>query len=91
MFELQFSQRVDKIFAKLGKKNRNQLQIIDKKLTEILQNPLRYKMLKGDMKGACRVHIDSHFVLVFELLLEKKVVRVLDYEHHDKIYRGKKK
>ena len=38
------------------------------------------------MKGAKRVHIDNHFVLVFEVDREKKVVRFLDYDHHDKIY-----
>jgi len=73
-----------KKLAKLGKKNRKQLSIINKKVLEILKNPHRYKNLKGDMKGAKRVHIDSHFVLIFEA--QGNVVRLLDYDHHNKIY-----
>jgi mRNA-degrading endonuclease RelE of RelBE toxin-antitoxin system len=38
------------------------------------------------MAGQRRVHIGKSFVLTFEILEDKKVVRLLDYAHHDKIY-----
>lgn len=60
--------------------------MIDKKMQQILLNPTRYKKLRGDMKGACRVHIDTHFVLVFEYDSVKKIVRFLDFAHHDDVY-----
>jgi addiction module RelE/StbE family toxin len=39
------------------------------------------------MKGARRVHISKSFVLVYEIDEKSKVVRLLDYDHHDKIYK----
>jgi mRNA-degrading endonuclease RelE of RelBE toxin-antitoxin system len=38
------------------------------------------------MKGARRVHIDKSFVLTYEIDEEHKVVKLLDYDHHDSIY-----
>lgn len=87
MFEKEISEYLDKKLAKLSKKNRNRLMIIDKKITEILNNPLRYKNLTGgDMKGIKRVHIDDHFVLTFEVDIKKNIVKFLDFDHDDKIY-----
>ena len=63
-----------------------QVEIIDKKVLQILENPHHFKPLRGDMHGARRVHIDKSFVLVYEIDEEKKTVIVLDYNHHDKIY-----
>ena len=87
MHEIQFSEQLDKKLSKLAKKNRNQLKIIDKKVHEIVKNPNRYKNLTGgEMKGLKRVHIDDHFVLIFDVDNNKKIVRFLDYDHHDKVY-----
>ncbi|MBU0627955.1 MAG: type II toxin-antitoxin system mRNA interferase toxin, RelE/StbE family [Nanoarchaeota archaeon] len=85
-YALDISEHLDKIFFKLSKKDKKQLEIINKKVNEILENPHRYKPLKGDMHGAFRVHIDKSFVLMFEIDEKDKVVRLLDYDHHDNIY-----
>ena len=87
VFELQISEEADGKFKKLAKKNRKQLEIITKKVEEILEDPFRFKPLRGDMHGARRVHIDKSFVLIYEVLENENVVRILDYDHHDKIYR----
>ncbi|MBI2143109.1 type II toxin-antitoxin system mRNA interferase toxin, RelE/StbE family [Candidatus Woesearchaeota archaeon] len=86
IYGLEISEQIDKILGKLKKKNRKQLEIINKKVEEIRENPYHYKPLKGDMKGARRVHIDTSFVLTYEIDEEAKIVRLLDYDHHDKIY-----
>jgi len=86
MYEKEISLQLDKIFIKLAKKNKKQIEIIDNKISQILENPLRFKNLTGDMCGIKRVHIDKHFVLTFEVDVKNKIVRFLDYEHHDKIY-----
>ena len=83
-YALDISNELEKIFSKLAKKNRKQLLIIHKKVEEIRENPYHYKPLRGDMKGARRVHIDKSFVLTYEV--DNKVVRLLDYDHHDNIY-----
>ena len=86
MYSLATKQKVDKIFDKLSKKNPKQLQIIFKKLEEIVADPYRFKPLRGDMHGAYRVHIDKSFVLIYEIDEPNKTVVLLDYDHHDKIY-----
>lgn len=85
-YDLDISDELEKIFGKLAKKNKKQLLIIHKKVEEIRENPSHYKPLRGDMKGARRVHIDKSFVLTYEIDEENKVVRLLDYDHHDNIY-----
>ena len=85
-YELEIADELDKIFLKLRKKNKKQLEIIFKKVNQILLNPYHFKPLRGDMHGARRVHIDKSFVLTYEVDEEKKVVRLLDYNHHDYIY-----
>lgn len=84
MHELEISEKIDKIFSKLTKKNEKQLKIINKKIKEILKDPYRFKLLTNNLKGIRRVHIDSSFVLIYEI--RENVIRVLDYDHHDKIY-----
>jgi mRNA interferase RelE/StbE/toxin YoeB len=85
-YALEVSERADRIFRKLAKKNRALLSAIDKKVQQILENPHHFKPLRGDMHGARRVHIDASFVLIYEIDEARQVVRLLDYEHHDKIY-----
>lgn len=85
-YALDVSDNIDKIFLKLSKKDKKQLKIINNKVNEILNNPQHYKPLRGDMHGALRVHIGKSFVLTFEIDEQKKVVKLLDYDHHDKIY-----
>ena len=85
-YKLQISDALDKVFTKLAKKNKKQLQIIQKKVQEILENPYHFKPLRGDMHGARRVHFDKSFVLTYEIDEEIKVIRLLDFDHHDNIY-----
>ena len=85
-YRLQISEELDKVFSKLAKKNKKQLQIINKKIDQILQNPYHFKPLRGDMHGARRVHIDTSFVLTYEIDEEKKLIRLLDFDHHDHVY-----
>jgi len=85
-YKLDIPEHLDRIFLKLSKKDKKQLQIINKKVNEILDGPYRYKPLRGDMHGAFRIHIDKSFILTFEIDEKNKVVRLLDYDHHDRIY-----
>ncbi|MFH1174425.1 MAG: type II toxin-antitoxin system mRNA interferase toxin, RelE/StbE family [archaeon] len=86
MYALDISAVLDKKLSKLRKKNKTQLEIINKKVQQILQTPYHFKPLCGDMHGEREVHIDSHFVLTYEIDEEKKIVRLLDYDHHDAIF-----
>ena len=84
-YSLEIDDRLKKIFWKLKKKDSIQADILKRKIKEILENPKIGKPLTANMSGQWRVHI-RHFVLTYEILENKKLVRLLDYEHHDKIY-----
>ena len=91
MYFLDVKSEADKIFKKLSKKNPQQLMIINKKINEILNDPHRYKFLRKPLHGFNRVHIDKHFVLVFKVDHEKKVVDIYYYDHHDYVYKWQPK
>ena len=88
MYKLLLRKSVETIFFKLAKKNPKQLNIINKKINEIRQNPQRYKNLKKPMQHLKRIHVNSNFVLLFSVDEASKVVIIEDYDHHDKIYRN---
>jgi len=83
---LDISEKAEKIFSKLKNKNIKQMKIINKKIIQIRSNPYHFKPLRGDMHGSRRVHIDKHFVLVYEIDEGNKILRILDYCHHDNVY-----
>jgi len=83
---LQIEEGVYKTFKRLEKKNKKQLHIINKKIKQICENPYHFKPLKGDMKGSRRVHIDKSFVLIYDVDESNKIIKIIDYNHHDKIY-----
>ncbi len=85
-YDVVVSEIADKKFMKLAKKNPKQMSIIGKKIQQILQNPYHFKPLRGDLHGARRVHIDSSFVLIYEIDVGNQAIRILDYDHHDVIY-----
>ena len=90
MYTISNKPKVDEIFKKLAKKNLKQLEIITKKLQQILENPHRFKPLSNVMKGFRRVHIDKSFVLVYSIDEKTKTVILEDFDHHDNIYNNKK-
>jgi mRNA-degrading endonuclease RelE of RelBE toxin-antitoxin system len=85
MFRIELLDRVAKTLRKVKKRNIALSWQIDRKIDEICDNPYHYKPLSGDMHGERRVHF-GHFVLTFEIDEERKIVRILDYDHHDNIY-----
>lgn len=87
MYDYELRKNVEKIFFKLAKKNKKQLEIIHNKIEEIRQNPQHYKNLRAPLQHLKRVHIDKSFVLTFSINEDNKTIIIEDYDHHDKIYR----
>ena len=85
-YEIVTSEHLDRIFVKLSKKDKLQFEILTRKINEIIQNPRIGKPLTANMVGQWRVHI-RNFVLIYEILENEKVVKLLDYAHHDDVYR----
>ncbi|MCX9087832.1 MAG: type II toxin-antitoxin system RelE/ParE family toxin [Candidatus Methanoperedens sp.] len=78
---------LENTLKKLAKKNRKQVEIILKKVEEILSDPHRYKNLRAPLNDWKRVHVDKHFVLTFSIDEKSKTVILEDYDHHDNIYK----
>ena len=87
MYTLKIKPDLEKTFKKLAKKNSKQVEIILKKIDEILSNPHRYKNLRAPLNDWKRVHVDKHFVLTFSVDEDSKTVTLEDHDHHDNIYK----
>ena len=87
MYSDVYSEEIAKKLAKLRKKDPVEYSQVRKKMDSILlDSGHSYKFLTHDMKGFNRVHL-GHFVLVFRIDHQKKMVSFEDYDHHDNIYR----
>jgi len=92
MYFLDVKPLVDKVFSKLSKKNPLLLKKIGNKILEICSQPNHeYKFLRGPLKSFNRVHIDDHFVLIFQINHKEKIVTIFYFDHHDKAYKWKPK
>lgn len=92
MFDLEVKEEADKIFQKIARKNFRQLEMINKKVNEIRSNPEHvYKFLHSPLQGFNRVHIDTHFVLIFKIDHARKTVILYYYDHHDEVYKWRPK
>ena len=86
MYGLKLSDKLIEKFHKMEKKEKKQLEAINKKVLEIRENPQRFKPLSNIMKGFRRIHF-GHYVLTFSIDEKNKIVTLEDYDHHDNIYR----
>ena len=87
MYKISIESKLKRILRKLYKKNRKRYEITLKKIDEIVKIPHHYKPLSYDLKSIRRVHIEGSFVLVFKIVEEDKIVKFLDLDHHDRIYK----
>ena len=85
-FKIIFSKEFTKRPSKISKKDKLTIRKIEAEVIKISQNSLVGKPLRNVLRNYRRVHID-HFVLVYEI--KGNEVRVLDFDHHDKIYKKK--
>ena len=92
MYDLDIKQEADDIFKKLVKKNRRQLEIIHKKIQQIRLNPTRiYKFLGNPLQTFNRIHIDNHFVLIFKINHQDRIIEIYYFDHHDNVYKWRPK
>lgn len=86
MHELQVTEKCEREIRKLTTKNRALADALKKKIAQILENPGHFKPLGNVLKGTRRVHVDSCFVLIYEIDESIKAVRLLRFAHHDDAY-----
>ncbi len=90
-YELETSDKLIRILRKLFKRDKKRYELVLSKIDEVInsEDPNHYKNLSYNLKGFKRVHIDSHFVLIFSVDKSRRVIKFEDLQHHDKIYKRK--
>ena len=86
MYELWLRENVKKEFEKLKHKDKRRLEVIDKKIQQILQDPYKFKPLRAPMQNFRRVHVNKSFVLIYTIDEISKRVYIERYDHHDNVY-----
>lgn len=87
MYSYELRKSVERVFFKLARKNPKQLEIIWKKIQEVIQDPQHYKNLRSPLQHLKRVHIDKSFTLLFSVDESNKKVIFEELDHHDNIYK----
>ena len=93
MFSFDLTDELKFIIQKLCKKDRKRVEIINKKIKQIINcdsvSIQHYKNLRHDLKDFKRVHIDTSFVLIFKVDIQNNHILFVDFDHHDNIYKKK--
>ena len=56
-------------------------------VNDILADPYRFKPLRRPMQNKRRVHVGGPFVLIYGIDEKEQLVTLLDFGHHDNIYK----
>ncbi len=88
MYGLAVKESLDKKFKRLQKKDNEMLQLINKKVQDILEDPYSFKPLRKPLQNKRRVHVGGSFVLIYEINETEKIVTLFDFDHHDNIYKA---
>ncbi|MCK5030291.1 MAG: hypothetical protein KAR64_02380 [Thermoplasmatales archaeon] len=84
-----FEEKLLKKLSIVFNKDPRRYKILMKKVEEIIaSNKIdHYKNLRRPLQDFKRVHIDTHFVLVFKYEKNEDVIFFYDFDHHDNIYK----
>lgn len=85
-WSLELSPEFERDYRKLAAKNAAFRTAVDRKVGQILDQPLHYKPLRAPLQGVRRVHVGGSFVLLFEADEKRSAVRLLRLAHHDEAY-----
>lgn len=85
-YDLNTRRHVDKIFKKMQRSDRYNLEIIYKKLEEVCDNPEKFKPLNAPMQNLRRVHILKSFVIIYSIDETTHSVWIEYFAHHDEVY-----
>jgi len=72
------------ILKRLKNKKPDVFRSLEDKIEKVVRNPILGKPLRNSLRNYRRVHMDP-FVLIYEISMLE--VRLIDFDHHDKIYK----
>ncbi|HIH26268.1 type II toxin-antitoxin system RelE/ParE family toxin [Candidatus Woesearchaeota archaeon] len=90
MYDYEIMPDLQRILNRLFKKDKNYYEQVMNKIEEIINSAEveHYKNLRYDLSDYKRVHI-GHFVLVFKFEKAINMIKFVDFDHHDVIYKKK--
>lgn len=83
-YRLAISPRFEDILKRLKHQKPDLLKDLEKQIAKVLREPMLGKPLRNVLRNYRRVHVGS-FVLIYEL--HQNEVRLMDFDHHDRIYK----
>jgi YafQ family addiction module toxin component len=83
-YHVEFSDEFRKVLRDLLKRNHALHSRLAREVRKIIANPDIGKPLRYSLKIYRRTHVGS-FVLLYEIV--GQVIRFLDFDHHDRIYK----
>ena len=86
MYKLKIKPTADRAFKKLVKKDKEQLRRVYRKIQQIQEDPHHFKPMRVPLDGYHRAQVGS-FVILYEINEKTKTVEIIDYDHHDNIYK----
>lgn len=88
MREFEIKPELERILNKIYKKDRQLYEQVMKKIEEIvnISDVEHYKNLRFPLQHLKRVHVGS-FVLIFSYNKSKDFISIVNFDHHDKIYK----
>ena len=87
MYKLAVKESLDRKLKRLRSKDKELLRLIDNKVNDILTDPYRFKPLRKPLQNKRRVHVGGPFVLIYEINEQERLVTLLDFDHHDNVYK----
>ena len=94
MYDIDFDPEFQLILDDLEKENPKKYNNVIKKIADMASglewSPDHYKNLEYPLNQFKRVHVNTHFVLIFKVNKNTHEVLFIDYDHHDNIYKKKR-
>ena len=83
-FQIIFSPHFEKVVRKLKRKKPDLVREISLRLPRLTRNPELGKPLTHELRAYRRLHISGSHVLLYEI--HDNEVRLIDFDHHDRVY-----
>lgn len=84
-YTLALEPEVERILKSLKRKNPDLFRDVEFGIIKILRSPELGKPLGNVLSNQRRIHVAGSFVLLYEITGTE--IRLLDFDHHDKIYK----
>ena len=88
-YTLALEPEVERILKSLRRKNPDLFRDVESGIIKILRSPELGKPTRNVLRNRRRIHVAGSFVLIYEIIGVE--VRLLDFDHHNKIYKKQKR